>query len=490
MDKIQSALMEGDVAQAVQLWNGGLDRSSAEIYEFGNALFSMYFYAEAEQVLSKLLEVDDESYLLGVAKLWFAKGRYEFSGRYSARALEINHSSDNVAMHASNLVRAGKNQEAEKLLLETLRQKPGHARSVRLLAHIERTTDRQEQAKERLEACLRDHPSHENWRLEYELSYILDRLGEYRSAYYVMEKAKAALQNEADKVVPAWRSLTDRQWQTSLLLSAERLNKWSNLKGGEDLVIMAGFPRSGTTLLENILSTHEKCLGTDETGVLNQQFIDPIIFGATSASAAIDELDDFYEDELATGREEYYRCTEAVIDEQRNGRILLEKEPLLTADLVLPLRIFPQCKILMPLRDPRDVVISFYFTIVPLAPNSVGAISLEQACKYYSEVMRHWLLLRDRLPQERWMESRYEDLLVDTEAQTRKLAEFLEIGWSPEMIEHHKHKGNKAVSTPTYNDVSKALYTRSTERWRNYEAELKPHLHYLEPYLKAFGYEM
>lgn len=142
----------------------------------------------------------------------------------------------------------------------------------------------------------------------------------------------------------------------------------------------------------------------------------------------------------------------------------------------------------MPLRDPRDVVISFFFTIVPLSSGSVAAISLEESCRYYAEVMRHSLTLRKIISPDRWMESRYEDLLAHPEKQTRAIAKFLDVEWTPDMVSHHKKKPYKAVSTPTYDDVSKPLYTRSKGRWRNYEKYLAPHLHHLEPFIEAFGY--
>jgi len=82
-----------------------------------------------------------------------------------------------------------------------------------------------------------------------------------------------------------------------------------------------------------------------------------------------------------------------------------------------------------------------------------------------------------------------EALLADPEMQTCALAEFLEIEWTSDMTAHHKKKPEKAISTPTYDDVSKPLYTRSKGRWRNYEKVLQPHLLYLAPYIKAFGYE-
>ena len=102
--------------------------------------------------------------------------------------------------------------------------------------------------------------------------------------------------------------------------------------------------------------------------------------------------------------------------------------------------------------------------------------------------MRHWLRLRRELDPARWMESRCEDLLSDPGNQTRRLCGFLDIEWSPDMLAHHQRPPRKEISTPTYDDVSRPLYTRSRGRWMNYRRWLEPHLDHLEPYLKAFGY--
>ncbi len=346
----------------------------------------------------------------------------------------------------------------------------------------------------RLENHLAHSDSEDNWWVQLELAGVLDRLGKYDQAMETILASKDAIRTQAEKHQPAWRAITERQWQVTQSIDENRLAGWRDLVGSLSpalrLCLLAGFPRSGTTLLEQIIGTSTACVGTDETGILACQFRDPLILQADSSDDALAELESFDAEELTAGRAEYLRCTEEYIGEEINGRLLIEKEPLMTADFAVPLRLFPEAKILMPLRDPRDVVVSFFFTIVPLAPNSVAALSIENSCRYYAEVMRHWLYLREILPPERWMESRYEDLLAAPEKQTRAVAEFLEIEWTPDMISHHKKKPDKAVSTPTYDDVSKPLYTRSKGRWRNYEKYLRPHLHYLEPYIEAFGYEL
>lgn len=171
------------------------------------------------------------------------------------------------------------------------------------------------------------------------------------------------------------------------------------------------------------------------------------------------------------------------------GRMILEKEPLLTADLALPLRLFPDCRILMPLRDPRDVIVSSFFTLIPLAPTSVAAASIADACLHYAETMRHWLLLRERLPGEKWCETRYEDLVADPEQQLRRLTQFLQIDYLPELLSPSARLGARPMSTPTHEDVTRPIYRRSLGRWRQYQKWLEPHLSVLQPFLEAFGYE-
>src|SRR5690606_1989158 len=156
--------------------------------------------------------------------------------------------------------------------------------------------------------------------------------------------AKSSLAEEVAKHRPRWRAMTARQWEVSLELTADRLRRWSDGPGHRKICLMSGFPRSGTTLLEQILAAHPECVGTDESGILANLFRDPVIFGAGSASEAIAELDAFGEEDLAAGRDEFFRCTEDVIGEAQGDRWLIEKDPLLTPDLALPLRMFPHAK--------------------------------------------------------------------------------------------------------------------------------------------------
>ncbi|MFD0893824.1 sulfotransferase [Luteolibacter ambystomatis] len=491
----EQALQRGDIHEALSLWSliTAGNASPDDLLTHAGILQHVYRSAEAAPLWDRLLAHPDATpdQWLMAAKRFFQDGRFAACARFTARAWQaVPDSPDIAVLHASALERCGELEEAARVASALLAAHPLHPRLVRQLAHLERREGRFETARERLERQLQHHTSHDDWRLRYELAAIYDRLGGFTEAMRELELAKRQIARESAALRPEWRAMTTRQWEVTRGITPERLARWQREapQPPRRICLMAGFPRSGTTLMEKVLTAHPGCIGTDESGVLATQFRTPIVFGARSTAEVLVELDGYDEASLAAGRDVYFHCTADVLGEEPGDRLLLEKDPLLTPDLALPLRLFPEARILMPLRDPRDVLVSFYFTIVPLAPNSVAAASLADSALYLTEVMRHWLLWRERLDPARWMESRYEDLLAHPEARTRELAAFLGLDWRPEMLAHHQAADARPIGTPTYDDVSKPLYTRSLGRWRNYLPWLEPHLETLRPVLDAFGW--
>jgi tetratricopeptide (TPR) repeat protein len=411
-DQARRLSEEGDVMGALQIWAEmtASHPRSQDLLEYGLLLNQLYLFLDASMVFDRLCRHPDalDAELLAVAKLLSARARYREALPFTHRACAIKPGDVSYTiLHASCLERVGDDAAAKALLKPLLQNHPDQARAVRLMAHIDRRKNRFSEARERMESFLRDFDSPEAWRVQVELAGVLDRMGDYDEAMRVLLESKATIREQADAFYPSWRSAAKRQWEATQGIDAYRLGGWSDGVGQLTpeirLCLLAGFPRSGTTLLEQVIGTSPECVGTDETGILATQFRDPLILQADSAGEALAELESFDAEELSAGRAEYLRCTEEYIGESIHGRLLIEKEPLLTADLPVPLRLFPESKILMPLRDPRDVVVSFFFTIVPLSSASVGSISIEASCRYYAEVMRHWLHLRELLPPERWM---------------------------------------------------------------------------------------
>jgi hypothetical protein len=177
----------------------------------------------------------------------------------------------------------------------------------------------------------------------------------------------------------------------------------------------------------------------------------------------------------------------AALNEPIGDRIHLDKNPPFTLLIPAMLRLFPEIRLLIALRDPRDVVLSCFMQYLPLNTNSVCYLSLERTAARYAVDMNVWRRLREILP-PCWLEVRYEDTVVNLEREARRSVEFLGLPWDPTVLNYRERLKTKAVASPTYEAVSRPLYTSSIGRWQHYAKYLEPSLSKLQPFVKAFGY--
>jgi len=182
--------------------------------------------------------------------------------------------------------------------------------------------------------------------------------------------------------------------------------------------------------------------------------------------------------------------TEALKNEHGSAtdeHLLLEKNPSLTSALPMWLRVFPDLRVIIALRDPRDVVISCYFQNLPLNVANANFISLERIAKHYASLMDVWKAVRE-WEGFAWMETRYEDTVADLEKEGRRITEFLGFAWDDGQKRFYEHSRKKRLYSPTYHDVTRPISARPVGRWRAYEKHLEPILPVLEPYCRMFGY--
>src|SRR5262249_39934982 len=110
------------------------------------------------------------------------------------------------------------------------------------------------------------------------------------------------------------------------------------------------------------------------------------------------------------------------------GKLLLDKNPSPTARLPVWLRVFPELRVIIALRDPRDVILSCYFQNIPLNAANVNFLSFERLAKHYADLMDIWLAVREWEGFE-WIETRYEDIVARLEKEGRRVTEFLGLAW-------------------------------------------------------------
>src|SRR5262249_16233730 len=161
--------------------------------------------------------------------------------------------------------------------------------------------------------------------------------------------------------------------------------------------------------------------------------------------------------------------------------------PSPTATLHMWLRVFPELKVLIALRDPRDVVISCFFLNIMLNATNVNFLSLERTVQHYADLMDVWLRLRE-LGGFTWLETRYEEVVGKCETEGQRVTEFLGLSWHPDQARYFEHSRGKFLAAPTYHDVTQPIYRRAVGRWERYSEALGPQLPRLAPYVRAFGY--
>jgi len=304
--------------------------------------------------------------------------------------------------------------------------------------------------------------------------------------------AKAMQRPGAASFLTVLQGIQKRVREMEGTISAEVLKRWSNssaqLRPHGRLAVLCGHPRSGTTLLEQVLDSHPDAVSAEETHILHDEAYLPLSRGFPDSASVLEVLDSAPPSLLRSSRENYFRFTELFIGKEIGDRLLIDKNPALNVLIPAVVRIFPETRFLIALRDPRDVCLSCFMQPLALNPVSSAYLSLEGTVNQYRSVMGFWRSILPKLPNP-WIEVRYEDLVNDLEKESRRVLEFLALSWNPAVLSFYEHARKKPVRSPSYVDVVSPVYKRAVGRWRNYQAYLEPYLEKLDPFLKLLGYE-
>jgi hypothetical protein len=274
-------------------------------------------------------------------------------------------------------------------------------------------------------------------------------------------------------------------------LTPETIRRWrrenSAAANQPRLAFLGGHPRSGTTLLEQILGAHPGITAFGEPMAFVEEVSEKLAPLNALSALTLKNLDGLTAAQRAHFQQRYFKSLLREAPDGKTAELLLDKNPSPTASLHIWLRMFPDLKVITALRDPRDVVISCYFQNLRLNATNANFLSLERTAKHYADLMDVWLRLRE-LGGFDWIESRYEDIVGNLETEGRRVTEFLGLTWHPHQASFHETTRKKFVYSPTYNDVTKPVHNRAVGRWKLYEEALSPIQGRLAPYCRAFGY--
>jgi len=471
--------------------------NSGLLLDMGAAYGMRYDYTAAERCFDKAVRIAPSRNNALVMAGTQCRGfdRYEMARTYFERAVkEPGASLDTYVKLAEIYERFRLLEEACELVDRALRLDPASALASLVRARLDRLSGRREEAERRLRPLLAQS-GRDTWSTRirgwYELGTVLDAQGRYDEAMAAFLEAKTMILPNAAQFIATQKLVQSRLKIVAEKINAEMVARWRAQGAASEpsrLALLCGHPRSGTTLLEQVLDSHPEFVSAEETSIFMRESFWSLLRGLPPDTLMLEVLESASPEALRQARQNYVQYMARFLGHPPDSRMLIDKNPSLTGLVPGFIRVFPEAKLLVALRDPRDVCLSCFMQPLPLGQVSSIFLTLEGAVLEYASVMGLWKAVAPCLEQG-FLEVRYEDMVADLEGTARRALDFLGVSWDERVLRFDEHARAKLVRSPTYAAVAKPISKGAVGRWRHYQKHLEPWLETLAPFVKAFGYE-
>ena len=371
---------------------------------------------------NKALSVkDDISIRTGIANL------YEKSGE-KARALESL-----SGYHTKQLINVGSALVFSRLL--KVHNNPGKCIDI-LEATVKTTKNPQE-----------------IYALYIQLGKVFESTGDFDRAFRAYKSGNDALSSVYNK------TLEEKQFQKIRSVYSEIRLKSGNKNNRAVFII--GMPRSGTSLVEQILSAHEGIIAGGEQVYFHDLYRKISEAKKRTSPECIKSLDQNEIDELSIAYNAY-------LDSKSGNKRFTDKLPHNFLNIGLINLIAPDSYIIHCRRNPLDTCLSCYAN--EFSGVHTYSHRLEDLVHYYMQyldLVKYWKETQDI----KWLDISYEDLVADTENSTKALLDFLEIEWDANCLSFYTQQ--RAIGTASYDQANKPVYSTSVNRWKNFEKYLE-----------------
>lgn len=447
---------------------------------------------ETEEAVSMLnraliLRPDSPQVLCHLGCLLQQQARMKEALEWYRRALQLDPDLLDAIVHVAVLLeKTNQLLEAQALVDKELPRAPENVTLILVAAKLARRDGRLQEAVVLLEKLkAQSWDAETGAEVHHLLGQLYDRLGEPARAFAsLVEGNRLVAQGlSADSDMNSYLSRVDRisRYLTDDLAAMGKQNTGGAVE--RTPVFLLGFPRSGTTLLEQILDSHPALQTLEEKG------------GATAMEQAFLEMAGERENALAElTAEEISRLQQVYFDEValhltlKPGAVLVDKLPLHTARAHLLWRVFPHAKFILAIRHPCDVCLSCFMQYFAVNDAMAAFFTLEGTSQVYARVMGLWQKYVSALPLD-YHRIRYEDLVANFEQETRALLDFLGVGWDDAVLGHTEHAIKRGtINTPSYHQVTQPIYQHAKYRWKRYAKEFEPVMETLSPFIEYFGY--
>ena len=467
----QQIQTEGRLSESAQILEDLLKRHPSEpsiIFNLGLCRMGQLNHGEARKLMERACgfpKVPADTHAL-LAVCCLALQDIPGAEKELERALAKDPNSTRaIRVKAEMLNIAGKPGEAADLIKPLVERDLSDGQNVATFAKCCRACDRRAEAVEVLERAERVESNNPEGRASilYELAAEYEKLGRYDEAWKAGAEANAL--RPSRHTIEGWQNWVDQRIEA---FSADRMPGLPrSRRDGTGLVFIVGMPRSGTTLVEQIIASHPKALGIGERQIISAAARELTVI-RSAEETQIQRLDEF----SAAGIDRVARGTLAELKAAGDGSpVIVDKlmQNFLHAGVIELL--LPGAKIIHCKRDPRDTCVSCFFQHFPGPENQAYSRDLESLAHYYRQyerLMAHWKAVLSTPI----LDVQYEDIVADKRGQAERLVEFVGLDWDEACLE--SHTSGRTVVTLSADQVRRPMYTSSMGRWQRFERHLGP----------------
>ncbi len=319
---------------------------------------------------------------------------------------------------------------------------------------------------------------------------LLDQLGRHDEAFAAFDagKKRALEYGARPYLAEAARELAARN---AGFFTARRLTTLPRAPRRSDMpqpIFIVGFPRSGTTLIEQTLSVHPRIAAGDELPFINDitQIMQRLLASPLTYPDALAELWMGDQRDGLNELRDYYLSRAAKSGIFREGADwFTDKMPLNETHLGLISLLFPESPIIHVRRHPLDILLSVYSN--HLTHGFFCAAQMETIAQHYvliADLVEHY---KQNLTM-RYLQLRYEDMVIDQERNVRAMLDFIGVEYDAKCLSFEQN--TRYARTASYAQVTEKLYDRSRYRYRPYLPHLAPVLEILRPVIDRLGYSV
>jgi len=417
--------------------------------------------------LERACETDSRS-LQQIAEVYTQCSRFADANRCYRRAVALA-PGDSMANYnlAASCIAMGELEEAEQLLTEVIRLDPTDYDAWQNRSALRGQTEENNHVKQLLyvlEHLAKDDPGRVP--VCYALAKELEDLGRFEHAFRYLQQGAAARRARLDYDVGrdiASMELIEKTFTAGLLQSRPAGHEFGRP------VFVLGLPRSGTTLVDRIISAHSQVASLGEINTLAFALMRTVA-DSGKASGSVQSRTDLIErsaqiDFRRLGERYDSAIGEYGFEEPR----LVDKTPSNFLYLGLIHLALPGARVIHLRRNPADSCYAMYKTLFRMAyPFSY---SLQDVGRYYiayHRLMEHW---RRAIPGS-FLDVDYERLVTDQEGESRRILDWCGLEWEEACLDFHRSTAPAATASAA--QVRRAMYTSSVNLWRNYETQLAP----------------